>query len=181
MTCRDNQLPVDLSQHQVAALWTHPDCQFAYDYFVGLFDDACHGDCWHLEPQNCHLLSQFPDLDEFHESDIHFSLCQNALRGLFLMFDDISWFFPGRTAHFLSPMLLLSLEHRFQHEDILIGLVVVHNNSSVDQIDDGWHESLVPNHHMECDILWEEQIPHCMVVDMVEVDDDIREIDLSSD
>ena len=126
-------------------------------------------------------MSQFPDLDELHESDIHFSLCQIVLRGLFLTFDDISWFSLGQTGHLSLPALLLSLEHRFQHEDILIGLVVEHNNSSVDQIDDDWHESLVPNHHMECDILRQEQIPHCMVVDMVEVDDDIREIDLSSD
>ena len=97
------------------------------------------------------------------------------------MFDDISWFSPGQTGYFSSPVLSPSLEHRFQHEDILIGLVVEHNNSSVDQIDDGWHESLVPNHHMEYDIRWQEQIPHYMVVGMVEVDDDIREIDLSSD
>ena len=97
------------------------------------------------------------------------------------MFDDISWFSLGQTGHFSSPALLLSLEHRFQYGDILNGLVVVHNNSSVDQIYDGLHESLVPNHHMEYDIRWQEQIPHYMVVGMVEVDDDIREIDLSSD
>ena len=97
------------------------------------------------------------------------------------MFDDISWFSLGQTGHFSSPALLLSLEHRFQYGDILNGLVVVHNNSSVDQIYDGLHESLVPNHHMEYDIRWQERIPHYMVVGMVEVDDDIREIDLSSD